>query len=711
MKKIHFLGIFLVSALMISAIGTFGNVDKDLSAEPGTIPGTSLTWSFDDTDGTLTIGGTGSMSNKTGIPWVDDDFLLDIRFLIIGDGITTIGANMFNGCENLLAVTLPSSVKHLDHGAFEGCTGLNTIDLSSLTSMNSNAFKGCINLKNVNISSITMLGTYSFSGCSSIESITLPSTMTGSSLSSYAFENCTGLKNITINATLTGIGTYTFVGCSSLKTITLPSTILEVHDRAFERCTSLKIVIMPSVTKIGPYTFDDCTSLEIVSMPEVLTIGENAFRGCTSLTMITMPKVTTVGENAFRGCDSLSEVSMPEAVTVKDMAFYLCSQLTEVTMPKVVTIENNAFRGTGLVKAIMPEVTVIKPYALSGCMDLVEVSMPKIVNIANSAFYFCPQLIEITMAVPTSISASAFALGIDNDTRVTCTVYTSTEGILDDYKNDYTTFIYVTGPVVKHDVSVTGGTASPASAATGAIVTLTPGSAPLGKQFKSWSVTEAGGGSINGNSFTVGTADATIVAVWQDVLTVNVTGGTVSPAVGVTGTVVTLTPGAPEEGKQFKAWVVNVSGGGNLSGNSFTIGTGNATIVAVWEIVYVAVGPAGGEFKKGSEDGYTITVEADFSKFAGVHVDGTVIPTSNYEAKAGSTIITLKNEYLSTLSVGTHTVDVVFDDGVASTSLKIVSDGGSGNDDGTDMLMIAVVIAIIAAVSLAVVYFFILKKP
>ena len=70
----------------------------------------------------------------------------------------------------------------------------------------------------------------------------------------------------------------------------------------------------------------------------------------------------------------------------------------------------------------------------------------------------------------------------------------------------------------------------------------------------------------------------------------------------------------------------------------------------------------------------TIKGNGDFSKFVGVKVDGNLLDTKYYTAKEGSTIITLKAEYLNTLSVGSHTFEIVWNDGSASTSFTIKED-------------------------------------
>ncbi len=83
-------------------------------------------------------------------------------------------------------------------------------------------------------------------------------------------------------------------------------------------------------------------------------------------------------------------------------------------------------------------------------------------------------------------------------------------------------------------------------------------------------------------------------------------------------------------------------------------------------------------FVIGKNKGVTIKADGDFSKFVSVSVDGTEIAKEHYTAAAGSTIITLKPEYLKTLTAGEHTVAIRFTDGLAQTTLTIQEEG-SGN--------------------------------
>ncbi len=68
--------------------------------------------------------------------------------------------------------------------------------------------------------------------------------------------------------------------------------------------------------------------------------------------------------------------------------------------------------------------------------------------------------------------------------------------------------------------------------------------------------------------------------------------------------------------------------------------------------------------------GLTATVDADCEKLTGVQVDGRTLEKSEYELKCGSTIITLKEDFVRKLSKGEHILRVQFTDGSASTAFS-----------------------------------------
>lgn len=80
---------------------------------------------------------------------------------------------------------------------------------------------------------------------------------------------------------------------------------------------------------------------------------------------------------------------------------------------------------------------------------------------------------------------------------------------------------------------------------------------------------------------------------------------------------------------------------------------------------------ANSTWQKGGTDGLSFTSNAEYADFLSVQVDGKALDASSYTVKEGSTIVTLKPEYLETLSVGKHTLAIVSDIGTASTDFTI----------------------------------------
>ena len=81
----------------------------------------------------------------------------------------------------------------------------------------------------------------------------------------------------------------------------------------------------------------------------------------------------------------------------------------------------------------------------------------------------------------------------------------------------------------------------------------------------------------------------------------------------------------------------------------------------------------------------SFTVSGDFDKFVGVSVDGKRISESQYTAKKGSTVITLKSSYLNTLKKGAHTITIHFDDGKAEGSFTVLEASSDNPNTGDNI--------------------------
>ena len=159
--------------------------------------------------------------------------------------------------------------------------------------------------------------------------------------------------------------------------------------------------------------------------------------------------------------------------------------------------------------------------------------------------------------------------------------------------------------------------------------------------------------------------------------------GTMADVTGISGEYTLPSNGftAPE-GKQFKAW--SVDGTEKAVGDNITV-TADTTVKAVWETLpaasadYDILNGANSKWTQDSDGNISVRGSGEFSKFVGIKVDGKTVDEKYYTVKEGSTIVTLKPEYLNTLTAGKHTLEIVWTDGTADTTFTV--DAKSANTD------------------------------
>ena len=296
--------------------------------------GTNVTYTFVSSTGTLTIQGSGAMTNyySISIPW--SSYKGDIKTVIIKEGVTSIGNSAFLGCSGLTSVTIPNSVTSIGSSAFSDCSGLTSITIgNSVTSIGEYAFNRCSGLTSVTIpNSVTSIGSHAFQYCSGLTSVIIGNCVT--SIGDDAFYGCSSLTSVTIPNSVTSIGRAPFSGCSGLTSITMAQGNAKYDSR--ENCNAIiesesntlilgcKTTIIPnSVTSIGEYAFSCCSGLTSVTIPNSVTsIGNYAFQ-CSGLTSITISNnVVSIGDGAFSRCTALASLTIPSSVTsVGDFAF------------------------------------------------------------------------------------------------------------------------------------------------------------------------------------------------------------------------------------------------------------------------------------------------------------------------------------------------------------------------------------------------------
>ena len=227
----------------------------------------------------------------------------------------------------------------------------------------------------------------------------------------------------------------------------------------------------------------------------------------------------------------------------------------------------------------------------------------------------------------------------------------------------------------------------------GATVTITADTATSGQQFKEWEVVS---GTItladSMRETTTFTMPAEAVSVKANYEVIPVTEYTITSTTGAngsispSGTVKVVSGGSqtftitPATGYEIDTLKVDGSAVSSVTSYTFNNVDKAHTIEATFKkkqspeptpTSYKIISGADSEWKQNTDGNITIRGNGEFSKFESVKVDGSIIDAKNYTAKEGSTIIILKADYLKTLSVGTHSFEIVWTDGSAATNFKI----------------------------------------
>ena len=327
----------------------------------------------------------------------------DLLSVTMPDGLTKIGMYAFSGCRSLQEVILPPGVREIGNFAFHRCAGLQSVTMpESLTKIGMSAFSQCKSLRSVTLpSGVREIGNLAFFHCESLQSVALPHGITEIGVS--AFADCKGLQSVAIPDSVTTIGWKAFANCTGLRSFKVPDGVTEIRADAFRDCTGLQSVELPdSLTNIEPGAFRNCTALRSVVLPDsIKTVPEYAFYQCCNLESVTIPNgVTKLQANSFDGCVQLRSVTLPDSITeIGDSAFNGCSGMLSVSIPGGLTkISIGAFRNcTGLRSVVIPDgVKEIEGFAFKGCTGLQSVTIPAgVTTLGPGAFRNCTALSHI----------------------------------------------------------------------------------------------------------------------------------------------------------------------------------------------------------------------------------------------------------------------------------------------------------------------------
>jgi hypothetical protein len=303
-----------------------------------------------------------------------------------GAGVETIGTYAFNGCTNLVMVSLPATPPAIGSGIFYATASSDTIivrvptgavsaytsawGVSADTAAGGNTSTYGSNHKAVIITDAAPLtgldGLANAPGGATADnpvSLALSGSFTNDrwALTLAVIAEVGKYVSLDLSActmTETEFVPRTDAGANRVTALVLPDAAKSIpagtsvssgysytYYATFRAFTALTSLSGAGVKTIGDYTFYGCDSLASVSLPKAQTIGDEAFSGCTSLTSVSLPAATSIGYDAFWSCDNLATVSLPAAQTIDASAFQVCTSLTSVSLPVVTSIGNGAFWG------------------------------------------------------------------------------------------------------------------------------------------------------------------------------------------------------------------------------------------------------------------------------------------------------------------------------------------------------------------------------
>ena len=321
----------------------------------------TIFWTLDE-NGLLTVSGSGEMPGYENFidKWNKDD----IRSVVFGNEITTIGEGAFQDCSALSSVSFPASLNTIGTRAFQNCDALTALSLPE---------------------GLELIGECAFEFCDGFSTLTLPDSL--KYLGEKAFAECLELTSVTIGMGLEEIGANPFCICPELNSITVDSDnryFASKNDILFSKDMTT-LYVDPNVMHF---------ELKNYQIPDgVIRIANRAYSNCSTLETVTFPaSLKTVGDRAFQNCYNLTTINFNDDLeTIEGWAFEYCLSLTEITLPaKVNNIDNRAFQY---------------------CTNLTKVTFPAALNkIGDNVFDQCPNLVSATFEgnVPSEWSDDVF---------------------------------------------------------------------------------------------------------------------------------------------------------------------------------------------------------------------------------------------------------------------------------------------------------------
>lgn len=444
--------ILVFSVMPLAAVSAFAAATKVV--ESGVCSeNKDIKWEL-DAEGVLTLSGKGNLSDfwtfgKIGLAIPGDvklkdlfdvitkigsteEYVKDVKKIVIGEGITSIGNSNFATCVNAQEIVLPSTLKEIGKNAF-AYTAVSKVNIpAAVTKIGESAFYGS-KLTAVTFadkSSIKTIEKLAFAK-TAIEILSVPASV--ESLSADVCSENSGFKGFKVAAANTKYASSNegvlfnkdksvlikYPDGLTIAAYTIPAVVKTVKDGAFTNKNLVTLTISASVKTMEKNAFN-CEALrEVYNLSSVkLTAGSDANGGAARYAVVIHTSAYepsgfyAVGDFEFV-TDGKTHILYSYTGTDEELALPAGIVYNNAEV-RAYTVGKNAFAKSNITSVVISaDVNKIESGAFADCVALQTVSFAansKLVSVGDSAFKNCTALVLITLPeTVTSIGKEAFA--------------------------------------------------------------------------------------------------------------------------------------------------------------------------------------------------------------------------------------------------------------------------------------------------------------
>ena len=412
-----------------------------------------------DSDGILTISGTGTMDNYTSgekTPWFDyRNYVLgvvvekgvqhvgnrafcgifphlqavsctarsigqyafytnsDLQFVELKDGVEEIGKNAFSSCNNLMVISIPATLKSIGDRAFEGSNAIEAVLITDLKAWCNIEFGYHINynVRQYMSNPLRNNATLYLNGAI-MTNLVIPEDIT--SISDGAFYGA-NISSVIMHDNITEVGAYAFT-YTTLEELRLSCSLNAIQPYTFTHLKIDTLIIPEGIKRIEDHAFSSSSyTFNAICFPSTLEyyglnylladqIYISDLAAWCDVEIIGQGSPAREGADYFLNGQLLTDLVIPDGVREIRAYTFMGSSIQSLTLPSSVEVVGDyAFFDSSLKEAILSDnVQTVGDSAFAENSDLAKIYLGKnLTKVGREAFYGTA-ITELTL--PSSIN-------------------------------------------------------------------------------------------------------------------------------------------------------------------------------------------------------------------------------------------------------------------------------------------------------------------